>query len=87
MGSVVLAGENSSIPEATVAGALGVRLGGCTMYAGRSVHKPFLGTFDRWLDVRTILESIRLMVITSWLTLMMCLIIYWGVVEHGTQIR
>jgi len=34
---------NSGVPEAAMAGALGVRLGGPSMYGGISVEKPFIG--------------------------------------------
>jgi adenosylcobinamide-phosphate synthase len=69
----VKSGENSAIPEAVFAGALGVRLGGDNTYGGRLVRKPFLGRPERPLEYRVILESIRLMLITSWLTLAVCL--------------
>jgi adenosylcobinamide-phosphate synthase len=34
---------NSGIPEAAMAGALGVRLGGPSTYGGMLVKKPFIG--------------------------------------------
>jgi len=34
---------NAGYPEAALAGALGVRLGGLNYYFGRAVRKPFLG--------------------------------------------
>ena len=34
---------NSGFPEAAMAGALGVRLGGPSMYEGQKVHKPYIG--------------------------------------------
>jgi adenosylcobinamide-phosphate synthase len=34
---------NSGIPEAAMAGALGIRLGGTSTYAGVAVEKPFIG--------------------------------------------
>ena len=34
---------NSGFPEAAMAGALGVRLGGPSMYEGQKVYKPFIG--------------------------------------------
>jgi len=71
-------GENSSIPEATFAGALDVRLGGHNSYGGKVVEKPFLGTFNRPLDNILILESIKLMLSVSWLTLLFCLIMNYG---------
>ncbi len=37
------ASPNSGIPEAAMAGALGVRLGGPSTYGGRIVEKPYIG--------------------------------------------
>jgi adenosylcobinamide-phosphate synthase len=34
---------NSGIPEAAMAGALGVRLGGPSTYGGITVEKPYIG--------------------------------------------
>ena len=34
---------NSGFPEAAMAGALGVRLGGPSTYGGKRVHKPYIG--------------------------------------------
>lgn len=72
-------GENSSIPEATFAGALGIRLGGQNIYYGdKVVEKPFLGTFNRPFDNILILESVKLMLVASWLTLWLCLVMNYG---------
>jgi adenosylcobinamide-phosphate synthase len=40
------ASPNSGIPEAAMAGALGVRLGGPSSYSGRPVEKPYIGNED-----------------------------------------
>lgn len=75
----IKSGENSSIPEATFAGALDIRLGGHnTYYGGKVVEKPFLGTFNRPLDNILILESVKLMLTASWLTLLLCLVMNYG---------
>jgi adenosylcobinamide-phosphate synthase len=37
------ASPNSGFPEAAMAGALGVRLGGPAMYGGKKVHKSYMG--------------------------------------------
>jgi adenosylcobinamide-phosphate synthase len=42
---------NSGYPEAAVAGALGIRLGGLNYYQGVASRKPFLGDGDRPLDL------------------------------------
>jgi adenosylcobinamide-phosphate synthase len=52
---------NAGYPEAALAGALGVRLGGLNYYFGRPVQKPFLGDpledlkWARFSDVRVLL--------------------------------
>ena len=38
---------NAGFPEAAAAGALGVRLGGPSFYAGKRVEKPWIGDEDR----------------------------------------
>jgi adenosylcobinamide-phosphate synthase len=52
---------NAGIPEAAVAGALGVRLGGSSSYFGQLVEKPFIGEPLQPLDTRAWRGSIRLM--------------------------
>ena len=37
------ASPNSGMPEAAMAGALGVRLGGPAIYDGKKVHKSYIG--------------------------------------------
>jgi len=74
----ILSGENSFIPEATFAGTLRVQLGGWNSYEGRVVEKPFLGTSERPLDRRVILESIRLMTVAAWVTLWVCVILSYS---------
>ncbi len=53
---------NSGIPEAAMAGALGVRLGGPSTYGGVNVHKPYIGdeetTDYRKAASRTIVISV-----------------------------
>lgn len=57
---------NSGYPEAALAGALGVQLGGLNHYFGRAVRKPFLGdptTELQWKDfpnVRWLMYSVAL---------------------------
>ena len=56
---------NSGWSEATVAGALGVRLGGPSTYFGERVEKPWLGEERRALEPGDILTTIRLMYLSS----------------------
>ena len=56
---------NSGWSEATVAGALGVRLGGPNTYFGQLVDKPWLGDDTREINTDDILSTIRLMWVAS----------------------
>jgi len=60
---------NSGIPEAAYAGALGVRLGGMSSYNAIVSQKPFLGEKKRELQVKDVRDSVRLMFVTSLVTL------------------
>lgn len=62
---------NAGVPEAAVAGALGVRLGGTNWYDGKAVEMPSMGDPVRPLEPPRIREAIRLMYACSlvgWLT-------------------
>lgn len=63
------ASPNSGWPEATVAGALGVRLGGPNYYFGEWVEKPWLGDAKRSLQPADILLATRTMWVASLLAL------------------
>ncbi len=52
---------NSGYPEAAMAGALGVRLGGQSAYGGRLSRKPFIGNGPPVLDKKDVEKSVRLM--------------------------
>lgn len=67
----------SAIPEATFAGALGLRLGGASSYAGEIVQKPYLGFAVKDLDRDDIIRSVRLMKHTAWVTLVLLLPLSW----------
>lgn len=60
---------NSGWPEAAMAGALGVRLGGVNVYRGRQERRPFLGDPLVPLSVATIPHAIRLMWVSAALAL------------------
>lgn len=49
---------NSGYPEAAMAGALGVRLGGLLTYGGITVQKPYIGTLSRTDYFRASLETV-----------------------------
>ena len=56
---------NSGIPEAAVAGALGIRLGGLNYYNSKPILKPFIGEEVNALGIGHIKDSIKLSYISS----------------------
>jgi len=56
---------NAGIPEAAMAGALGVRLGGVNFYDGRPEERPGIGDPTRPLEARDIRRAVGLMYATS----------------------
>jgi len=56
---------NAGIPEAALAGALDVRLGGVNWYQGQAVQMPYMGHAERPLEPQRIMEAIRLMYAAS----------------------
>ncbi|HHV81306.1 MAG TPA: adenosylcobinamide-phosphate synthase CbiB [bacterium] len=66
---------NSGYPEASMAGALGVRLGGPSSYGGQIVEKPYIGDPEDTVTPEHIILSTRVMYVTSLLALITGLII------------
>jgi adenosylcobinamide-phosphate synthase len=60
---------NSAWGEATMAGALGVQLGGAVSYQGVRSEKPHLGDPDVPLTPAAVQDAIRLMLVSAWLAL------------------
>ena len=60
---------NSGLPEAAMAGALGVRLGGASFYSGQLNEKPFIGDNLRELELSDITQSQKIMFTASLLGL------------------
>ncbi len=56
---------NSGYPEAAVAGALGIQLGGENVYFGKAVGKPLIGENQRPIRLKEVTDSLRLMIMTS----------------------
>jgi adenosylcobinamide-phosphate synthase len=56
---------NAGWPEAAMAGALGVRLGGPSTYFGQVVNKPFIGDPSQALDASHYPQAVRLLYATS----------------------
>jgi len=70
---------NSGIPEAAFAGALNIQLGGLNYYQGEMYLKPFLGDANEPIEPQHILESIKLMYLTSFLMLMSGFLVLAGI--------
>lgn len=65
---------NSGIPEAAMAGALGVQLGGISYYSGIENIKPLIGDADQKLQFPDIVQSQKLMFASAFLALIVFLI-------------
>ncbi len=59
------ASPNSGYPEAAVAGALGIRLGGENFYFGKRMDKPHIGEETKPIRLKEVRESLHLMITTS----------------------
>ncbi len=58
---------NSGIPEAAMAGALGVRLGGLNQYEGAVSFRAYMGDARRPLQAGDIITAVRVMQVTAFL--------------------
>jgi adenosylcobinamide-phosphate synthase len=66
-----MASPNAGYPEAAAAGALGVQLGGTSLYFGQPVAKPLLGDPVNPITLETYTRVIRLMYLASGLAFVM----------------
>ena len=71
---------NSGIPEAGIAGALGIQLGGVNFYNSVPVRKPFIGNEKNLLEIEHIKESIKICYVCSLLSLIAGLLLTWLVI-------
>ncbi|WP_318372620.1 adenosylcobinamide-phosphate synthase CbiB [Enterobacter sp.] len=67
---------NCAWPEATVAGALGIRLGGPNNYFGQRVDKPWIGDARREIHVDDIPRTVQLMWVASTLALVLFALVH-----------
>ncbi len=72
---------NAGLPQGAMAGALGIRLGGINYYRGKKIIKPYLGQPKKKLSPIHIKESSNLMYLTSFLTLILGLLIRWLIIR------
>lgn len=69
---------NSGVPEAAIAGSLGIQLGGPSYYSGKLVSKPTIGEPKRQLMAEDIKSSVRIMYAASLLAILLALLLrYW----------
>ncbi|MDA3833674.1 MAG: adenosylcobinamide-phosphate synthase CbiB, partial [Spirochaetales bacterium] len=68
---------NSGIPEAAVAGSLGIQVGGENRYFGEIVKKPTIGDKIKEIDKRDIKKAWVIMFSSSLLMAFACTIILW----------
>jgi adenosylcobinamide-phosphate synthase len=73
---------NAGIPEAVVAGALGVELSGPQYYQGRRVDKPAIGKALREIESEDIFRSHQILFVTAFLALVLFLSIRAGIGFH-----
>lgn len=69
------ASPNSAQTESVTAGALGIQLAGDAYYFGKLYKKPFIGDKKRDIEYEDIKRSIKLMYLTSVITLILCALI------------
>ena len=70
---------NSAHSEASVAGALGVQFGGKVSYFGKETDKPTIGDKTKEFELEDIRKNIRIMYVTSFLSLVMFSVISVGI--------
>lgn len=58
---------NSGIPEAMIAGALGIQLGGTAVYNGVVSQRPLIGNQEEPLSVKTIEKTVQIVSVCSFL--------------------
>jgi adenosylcobinamide-phosphate synthase len=68
---------NAGWPEAAMAGALGIQLGGDSRYFGKTVTKPVMGDTVNLPEIKHILQANRLILFASLLCLLFLLFIFW----------
>ena len=69
---------NSAHAEASVAGALGVQFGGRVSYFGKEADKPIIGDKIKDFELEDIKKNIKIMYITSFLSLAIFSLIFAG---------
>jgi len=68
---------NSAWPEAAMAGALGVQLGGLNYYFGQPNQKPFIGERKKTLESNDVREAWKILYLSSFWMLLLALVFDW----------
>lgn len=68
---------NSGVPEAAMAGALGIRLGGPSVYDGEVVEKPYLGEDKRTVEISMIDKALAISFTASLFALLSGVLLKW----------
>jgi len=68
---------NSAWPEAAMAGALGVQLGGLNYYFGQPSRKPYIGESRKKIDREDVKEAWRILYLSSFFMLLLALGLSW----------
>lgn len=77
---------NSGVPEATIAGALRIRLGGPCTYNGITSNKPFIGRPLKEIGPDDIKDTIRIVLVASILTISFGITIFLALKSIATLI-
>lgn len=70
---------NCAYPEGSIAGALGIQLGGTNIYFGKSVYKPTIGDKLREIEIDDIVRTNKIMYASS-ITSLMVFTILWTLI-------
>ncbi len=68
---------NSGLPEAAIAGALGVRLGGVNYYNATALRKQYIGDDMNPLDKSHITDAVKIAYVTSGLFIITAVVLLW----------
>jgi adenosylcobinamide-phosphate synthase len=72
---------NSAWPEAAMAGALGIQLGGLNYYFGQPSLKPFIGDRKKEIELTDVRQSWKILYLSSFCMLLFSLFLAWAAGE------
>ena len=68
---------NSAVPEAAVAGALNIQLGGTIRYGGKTMNNPTIGDKEKEIDAKDVKMAWIIMFCSSFLMMIACGAVLW----------